>query len=234
MHLGQSPLSRLVASMLFGIGFIGLSGLANQARADVITYADVMANDVVFADLEESSTDTGPFYGTPSSMGNTLISPGTGFLSQSVNGSVELIDGRLQMTIVADPGFVIDFIDVDLFGSYFGFGPTAAAFAHASGTAVTGAGTFTNNSLFSSTGDSSGNWTTGFVISFPSASSVTFSLDHQLTSAAGIGAASFIDTSSIQVSVGLSATAIPEPSMGLALLVGCIGLVPAVRRRRLA
>jgi hypothetical protein len=196
-----------------------------------VVYVDVFGDNVAFTSIYETSTATGPFYGQPVAMGNTAVSPGTGFMTQSVNNAIELIDGRLQMTISANPGFQFSSISVRELGSFLGFGATAAVLASANAMVVSSDGSFSDNFFFSYFGNGSGGWDEAFTINFPATTSVTFTLDHQLLSAAGPGAGAFIDTSSIQISVGAFAASVPEPSMLAFLVMIALTLVPMRWRR---
>lgn len=218
--------------MLIGVTIVAVIVQGERAiQANIVSYPDVFADNVAFTSICESSTGTGPFYGQPIAMGNTAVSPGTGFLTQSVNNAIELIDSRLQMTINADPGFQFSSITVRELGSFLGFGQTAAVIASANATVVSSAGSFSDNFFFSNFGSGSGGWDESFTINFPATTSVTFSLDHQLLSAAGPGAGGFIDTSSIQISVGAFAAGVPEPSMLVFLAMLALSLVPMRWRR---
>lgn len=218
--------------MLVAIAIIAFIIHGERAvQADIVGYPDVFGDNVAFTSICESSTGTGTFFGQPIAMGNSAVSPGTGFLTQSVNNAIQLIDGRLQMTISANPGFQFSSITVRELGSFLGFGQTAAAIASANAMVVSSAGSFSDDFFFSNFGDGSGGWDESFTINFPATTSVTFSLDHQLLSAAGPGSGAFIDTSSIQVAVGAFAVSVPEPSMLAFLAMLALSLVPMRWRR---
>jgi hypothetical protein len=220
-------LRRGFALIIVGMTVPGLPAV----HGDVVTYSSIAGDNVTFSDICETSTGTGPYYGQPFSLNDTSISAGVGFLSQSVNSQIGMVDGRLQMTISANPGFEFNSISVRELGSFLGFGSVAAVVAAANASVVTDQGTYSGNFFFGNFGNGSGGWDESFTINFPSTTSVAFTLDHQLLSAAGPESGAFIDTSSIQISVGARAISVPEPSLPAFMAMMALTLVPKRWRR---
>lgn len=196
--------------------------------AGIVEYCDVTGQDVSFTSMVETSTSDGVRYGQPFADGNTLVSSGPGFLTQSTGGDVQLIDGRLQMTITADDGFLFDEINVEMLGSYFGLGNEAMAIANSFTTVEVDGEFFDSGFTINLGGSSPTGWQDDYTISFPETDELTLTLNTQLLAASGATSASFLEASSIRLSVNAFVAAIPEPSsvwwMAIAML--------AVSRRR--
>ncbi len=223
-------LTKIFVCAIVAATLVALVG-QRAAEANLVMYADTFGNDVSFTSITETSTAAGPWYGQPVGVGNTALSPGIGFLSQAANAQLEMINGRLQMTIAADPGFLFNSIRVDQLGSFLSFGLDASVLASSNATVVTPDGNFGGSLFFSNVGDGAGPWSDDFTVNFPATNVVAFTLDHQLLSAAGLGSGAFIDTSSIQVSV--SGFVVPEANTVVFLAFAAAGLGICRRRRQL-
>lgn len=206
---------------------------SGRAEANLVKYSDVFGSAVTFSGICETSTETGPFYGQPVAMGDAVVSPGVGFLTQSVNGQIGMVNGRLQMTLTADPGFLIDGVSINQSGSWLGFGNAANLIASTHAMLATDQGTFTGSALFSAAGNGGGIREEGLSIGIPATGRAVFSLDHQLLSSADSGGAAFVDTSSIRISVSTMAASVPEPQVALLLSGIAAGTgICRMRRRR--
>jgi hypothetical protein len=120
--LANRVVGTLALALVWSLGSLGSLGATSSAHAGVVNYCGVIGENVQFSNIVETSTGfVGPMYGQPiSDGGDTLTSPGLGFLTQSLGGNLSLVDGRLQMTIAAENGFVFDELNVETLGSYFG------------------------------------------------------------------------------------------------------------------
>ena len=201
------------------------------AAADIVTYSDLDGDFVLFQNLTETSTVEGPVYGQPTISGDTIRAPGTGFLSQSVAGDLDLVDGRLQLSIIADEGFQFDQITVTELGSFFGAGESALSIVNSFASVQSGGESFSGGVTLVQEGVGQGGWFGEYTISFPETDEVTLTLNNQLLTSAGLDAASFIEGSSFSISVNAFAASVPEP--GTATLSMIVLAYVCLRRRRL-
>ena len=201
------------------------------ASADIINYGDFEADNVTFIDVTEISLEDGALYGAPDVVGDTLDLPATGFISESVNGEIDFLDGRLSFMVEAAPGNTINSITLEEFGAYFTFGEESIASVGAIAFVETlEGGLFTDEFQFTfdgSNGPDSGGWIESLTISFPETSKITVTLDNQLFTFADDPGVAFIDKKGVNISVGL---VVPEPTSSVLILMGFAGL--AYRRRR--
>lgn len=195
---------------------IALIGLASPLSADMV-YSNVSGDNVVFVDMMETTTGTGPIYGQPTPDGDSILAPGTGLLTQSTGGGISMVDGRLQLTIEAAPGFEFDRIDVEQLGSYFGFGADAITMFNTNSLVEDGGDSYNGSAMTSFSGSGQGSFSSSYSISFPSTDQIQFTLNDQLLAASGLSSAAYIDISSVRISV--NSFAVPEPSsLGVVLL----------------
>ncbi len=198
--------------------------------AGIVCYGDQQGQHVSFIEIREISLNTLPLFGPPSISGDTLLFNGPGFISQAIDNDIDFLAGRLEMTIEANDGFLIDHINVKEFGSFLGFGHDAVALAQALGFVVANGQVYQDSLFFQNSGSGQGVWDEDFTISFPPTDSLTFTLDSQLLTAAGPLEASFIDKVGIHITVG-SFAVIPEPGALRAVMLLVIAVV-ATRRPR--
>ena len=214
----------LSASLIFGL----MSVLSSSVSAGLVEYCDVTGDNVVFSGLVETTTGSVEMYGQPFADGDTLVSNGLGFLTQSVGGGVELVDGRLQMTIMANEGFLFNELNVSALGSYFGLGNDALSIVNSSATVESDGLFYSDGMIVNNNGTSQAAWQGDYTISFPDTDEVTLTLNLQLLAASGPADAAFIEASSVRVSVNSFAASVPEPSTFWWLAIGML----AVSRRR--
>jgi hypothetical protein len=230
---------------------VALAGSCSAALATPILYGNVPGSTVVFTNVsEDSATDTGALFGTPSASGDVLTFNPTSFNSFSSNGSSDITDGTLQFGIRANPGFTIPFVNIQERGDYIIVGSGGFAQVGLAGNvrieAVNGvalsvplvlpfSGTFTPGSTFTSPAVLS-NWSGGVSLDLNaflaanavvgSATRVQVSLDNVLVSAAGPNG--LVNIAKKQA----EGVVITIPTPGAAALVGLGTLVAAGRRRR--
>ena len=82
--------------------------VAAWVQADEINYGNFEGATVTYIDVTESSTEELPLYGTPEIFGNQLDMPGTGFISESNNGEIDFLDGRLTFMVEADRAIALN------------------------------------------------------------------------------------------------------------------------------
>ena len=166
--------------------FVATACIAGYASADEINYGDFEGDTVTYVDVSEASLEDGALYGAPSVTGNSLSLPGTGFISESNNGEVDFLDGRLSFMIEADPNSTISSITIEEFGAYFTFGEDSIASVSAIAFVETLEGSLTSGDFsFSTTGvagnqPNSGPWQQSLTISFPETTKITVTLDLSL------------------------------------------------------
>ncbi|MEM9411748.1 MAG: PEP-CTERM sorting domain-containing protein [Planctomycetota bacterium] len=205
------------------------------APADVINYGDFEGDSVTYIDVTESSLESGALYGAPDIIGNQLDLPASGFASESNNGEVDFLDGRLSFMIEADPGSTISSITIEEFGAYFTFGEDSLASVSSiafvetlEGGIFSGTFDFLAQGLASGLPDS-GAWQQSLTITFPETTKITVTLDNQLFTFADDPGVSFIDKKGVDILVGKNV--IPEPSTAILMGIGCIAFAARSRRR---
>ncbi len=203
-----------------------------QSQADVIEYGNFDGATVTYIDVTESSTDPVPLYGQPEIFGDRLHMPGTGFATESKNGEIEFLDGRLTFMIEADPGTTLSSVTIREFGAYFTFGQSSIAQVNAIAFAQTLEGDLVS-SIFNfnapaSNSTQSGDWIESLTLFFPETTKVTITLDNQLFTFADAFGVAFIDKKGIDIIPG--GEIVPEPASAAILLIGLAGF--AIRRRR--
>jgi hypothetical protein len=197
-------------------------------QADTINYGDFAGDSVTYLDVTESSLEELPLYGMPEIVGNNLNMPGTGFASESKDGQVDFLDGRLTFMIEADPGTTLSQIVIEEFGAFFTFGE--GSIANVSGVAFVQtlegdivSGTFSqgfNGSAIPESGD----WFNSLTITFPETTKITVTLDNQLFTFADDLGVGFIDKKGVNIKI-------PEPTTAGVLALGMIGIMLRSRRR---
>ena len=206
---------------------------ASCSFADTINYGDFDGDTVTYIDVTEVSLESGALYGQPAVIGNNLDLPGTGFISESNNGQIDFLDGRLTFMIEADPGSTIDSITLEEFGAYFTFGEESISSVSAIAFVETLEGDIFNGTFdFVATGSNvpdSGAWIESLTINFPETTKITVTLDNQLFTFADDPGVAFIDKKGVNIFVGKNV--IPEPSTSLILAMGIFGFVARNRRR---
>lgn len=102
------------ALIAFGIATL----VASAASAD-INYGNFSGTDFDFLNVTEDSTsgDPLPLFGAPTVSGNSLDFNPT-FSANSVGGGLDIVEGQLNFTIVANDGAVIDSLDFAEAGDY--------------------------------------------------------------------------------------------------------------------
>lgn len=214
------------------IAFAAILAFSSIASGDVINYGDFDGANVTFVDVTEVSLETGALYGAPDVVNDTLDFPATGFLSESTNGEIDFLDGRLTFMVEADPGQTLNSITLEEFGAYFTFGEDSIASVSAVAFVETlEGGLFQDGFLFETnglaSGPDSGGWVESLTISFPATTKITVTLDNQLFTFADDPGVSFIDKGGVNISVGV---VVPEPTTSALFILGFAGM--AYRRRR--
>ena len=233
-----------IQSFSHGVLLVIVSLFATQStlHADII-YGDFMSDTVNFTSVREINEDGVALYGAPDIAGDTLTFGADGFISNSVsNNNIDVLDGRLSFSLQAKPGFIIDSIDFQEFGSFTVVGDQSISSVRADGFATVG-GTITGGSLLveefgvSAPVSNSGQYIEGFTIDFSDTTGVVrFDVDNRLNTAAfnsggNTNSSAFIDKKGVVITVN-TIPAVPEPSSAVVSLLA-FGLI-SVRRRRKA
>jgi hypothetical protein len=202
---------------------------ARTAPADIIDYGDFFGDNVTFYNVTESSAEVGQLFGPPTVAGDMLSFNAFNFSSQAANGTFDFVDGRLTMTITADPGKFITSLSLTEFGAYFMVGDEVLAIASALGAVTIGDDVYPGSFFFSEDTAGADVWVDGFTINFPAATEIKFTFDNILFTQAGLGDFSFIDKKGVFITV----TTVPEPTS--IILCGVMGgglVFVGVRRRK--
>lgn len=227
--------------------------IAPLAQASLI-HPDVMGATVTFKNIEESSpsSDPLPLYGQPGTNGDELIFPTTGnFSASSLDGNAsDQTDGKLNLMIVAKPGFFLDSFTIseeglvlldapfggDAFASVNAFG--IAKVVEVSGVPVNipainfflSASPLGGQYQLSVIGGSSyaAGWQASALVGLPqNTTKVNLTLDNNLfASSTGQGTRAFIDKKAFEIDVE---TSVPEPHT---LLLGVAGILAFAGSRR--
>lgn len=217
-----------IGTAVFSVLIVGAC-LATPLSAGLV-YSNVTGTNVSFVDMTETTTGSGPIFGQPNAVGDSIFAPGTGLLTQSTGGGISLVDGRLQLTIDAAPGFEFNQIDVEQLGSYFGFGAGATSMFSSMAIVESDGNSYNGSSMMSFSGPGQGSFGSSYSISFPSTDSIQLTFNDQLLAASGLTDSAYIDVSSVRISVNAFASAIPEPSSLSVLLLASLAMI-RVRRR---
>ncbi len=210
-----------------------ITACVSYSHADVINYGDFNGDNVTYIDVTESSVDPVPLYGAPTVVGNDLDMPAIGFASESNNGEIDFLDGRLTFMIEADPNTTIDSVTLEEFGAYFTFGEDSIASVSAVAFVETLEGDlFSGTFDFVTTGSNlpdSGGWIESLTLEFPETTKITVTIDNQLFTFADDPGVAFIDKGGVNVILGTNV--IPEPTVSMVLACGALGLITRRRRR---
>lgn len=98
-----------------------LLAAASTAHAATMDWGDLAdpAGDVMFLEVAEDSGAGNPIlFGAPAAVGNQIVYNPTGFQSQSSGGGADLVDSTATMTLMANPGQVINNFQFSEFGDY--------------------------------------------------------------------------------------------------------------------
>ena len=237
-----------IRCVAFSIFFAILSLLANQSAlyADIV-YGDFTSDTVEFINVREINLDNEALYGAPLSTNEDTLSLGAnGFISNSVsNNSLDVLDGRLSFDVQARPGFLIDSITVQEYGSFTVVGDQSAASVRADGFATVNNNVTLGSLLVEEFGpaapfQNSGPYSEEFTISgLATGGVVRFDVDNRLSTAAfntggNTNSSAFIDKKGFNVVVNTipATAAVPEPASAVVSLLA-FGLL-SVRRRRTA
>ena len=222
---------------------VSLFATHSTLHADII-YGDFMGDTVNFTNVREINEDDEVLYGAPIDISGDTISFGAdSFISNSVgNNAIDVLDGRLSFSFQAQPGFIVDSITFQEYGSFTVVGDQSVASVRADGFVTVGS-TITGGSLlveeFGSAAptSSSGQYIEGFTIDFSDTTGVVrFDVDNRLNTAAfnsggNTNSSAFIDKKGVVITVN-TVPAVPEPSSAIVSLLA-FGLI-SVRRRRTA
>lgn len=260
------------AMKLHGVKSIGvmaaglLLSVAVPAGASVaINYAPppIPGHDVMFTVVNESSaTNTPPLYGPPQNPApdDTLsFNNMSGFeaSSQDGNPSINFVDGLLNVTVDAKPGFAITSIDLSEFGDYslgrlLNPTGTASVYPTSPGLHVTITGvnyvpvsgqgvqtapiTYTPTPPYTFTGSDlvdTGTWNGDGHLDLNrfDVTEVKISLDNQLYAASETGTSASISKKGLEITIGSGGVVFsPEPASFATF--GLIAIFGALRRRR--
>ncbi len=218
-----------------GLHFLALLffSVASYVQADSINYGNFDGDTLTYIDVTETSTEPLPLYGQPEIFGDNLSFPGTGFVTESNNGEINFLDGRLSFMIEADPGTTISSVTIREFGAFFTFGQDSIASISAIAFVETLEGDLFSGTLdfinFGSNVPQSGDWIRELTITFPETTKITLNLDNQLFSFADTPGVAFIDKKGVDIFPG--GEVIPEPTSAAILALGLMGLAIRSRRR---
>jgi hypothetical protein len=120
-------MKKLKSNLVMACVAISIS-IGTQASADPIVYGDIAGEQLTYKGITENST-TDPFpdnpselftglYGTPSSLGDSLLFNVPSFAALAINGpAVDITDGFLTFELSADEGMMLNNLYVEEFGS---------------------------------------------------------------------------------------------------------------------
>lgn len=241
----------MLRSAIASVVVIGFASVASAA----INYGNFLGTTVDYLNVtENSTTDSGALFGTPTLAGDSLVFNPVSFGASSINGAApDLTDGTLTAAIVAKPGNFISKISISESGDYTVFGNGTAAtkvtvsapvfinILEVNGSPITptilsGSLTMSPSSSFALPGNVVGGiWTGSGTFDLDahlaansisgSATKILLSLDNALLAQSEAGTVAFIKKKSFG---GTSLTIVPEPAT-LGLLAG--GAMLALRRR---
>lgn len=183
-------------------------------------------------------------FGTPSLVGNSVVwfpSGSPGFTAQSSAG-IDLTNSTFALRVIANPGYQLSGFNLSEAGDYFFFGAPGTT----SGVSVSGQlrvtplpgstaidsieadSSFVANSFL---GFGTRDWSASASLSLAPVSTANVSIEN-LLAAYVLGGTGYAFIEKKEVSLGIVATPIPEPSSYALLLGGLAGLGWLARRRR--
>ena len=204
--------------------------VVEDVQADTFYYSDVDGTQLTYSNISETNDTQLPLFGQPELLEEVLFVQGSGFRSNSTTTNFDFSQGILTMTIEADPGTLIDSIQLDEFGSYFVVGDDSSAAVSTQGF-VEANGQFHFGELAFDSDGGSGVWESSFSINFPETRLVNLTINSQIYSSSSTlpDRVSFIDKAGSIITVGTIST-IPEPGQA-AMLILASGLIATYRSR---
>lgn len=98
-----------LSSRIAGAVVVALLLITAQAAQALTVHGDLAGSTVDFFGItEDSATDATPLYGAPSAFGDTLVFFPSAFVSSSSEGSSDVTEGTLTVTVTAHHGFIIE------------------------------------------------------------------------------------------------------------------------------
>ena len=210
-----------------------LTSFSTILIADTINYGDFRNEKISFFDVRETYSSNpdnpGPIFGAPEMDGDMMRFYTEEFRVQGANSQIGFVDGRLTMTLEADPGCLIGSINVREFGSYFLDGADSSARIHALGVVEIDGDLYSDSFALEFNGTGQGSWQEDLLIQFPPTDRLTFTLDQQLFASGGGIGLGFTDNLGTLLSANFAAT--PEPQSIFVCLLG-FSLVSARRKNK--
>lgn len=219
----------------------------NRSNADMISYGNFTGDSVSFFGVTENTLMPGlPPYGAPTVSGNEMVFDMLGLVRQADGDPctpfpvMSFMNGHLSMNVQADPGNVLQSVEIRIGGSHSVFGPdsfaranlTADARDSVSGNLVSGMALFQSAPTIGFDVND-GPWSATLTLLLDSVSAVDFDLNSQLMAFAGTAGYGngFINADFLSIKFNASIVAVPEPGSAF-MLVGGFGFLFTRNRRR--